>query len=62
VLGLLTIGSLPFFSLDRVKNQTVGVSMEIYDFYTPDDRAMLVQAFEKGQDNGLVAWLTPFPR
>ncbi len=46
VLGLLTIGSLPFFSRDRVKNETieasakgtgtqlgavVGVSMEIYD-------------------------------
>jgi len=23
----------------------VGVSIEIYDFTTPDDRAMLVQAF-----------------
>ena len=46
VLGLLTIGSLPFFSGDRVKNETseasamgtgtqlgavVGVSIEIYD-------------------------------
>ena len=45
VLGLLTIGSLPFFSRDRVKNETseatamgtgtqgavVGVSIEIYD-------------------------------
>jgi hypothetical protein len=69
VVGLLTIGSLPFFSRDRVKNETieasamgtgtqlgaiVGVSIEIYDFSTPDDRAMLVQAFEKGQNNGLV--------
>jgi hypothetical protein len=64
VLGLLTIGSVPF-----VKNETieasaigtgtqlgavVGVSIEIYDFSTPDDRAMLVPAFEKGQIQGLV--------
>src|SRR6516162_8924719 len=69
VVGLLTIGSLPFFSRDRVKNETieasamgtgtqlgaiVGVSIEIYDFSTPDDRTMLVQAFEKGQNQGLV--------
>jgi len=69
VVGLLTIGSLPFFSRDRVKNETieasamgtgtqlgaiVGVSIEIYDFSTPDDRAMLAQAFEKGQNQGLV--------
>ena len=69
VVGLLTIGSLPFFSRDRVKNETieasamgtstqlgevVGVSVEIYDFSTPEDRQVLVQAFEKGQNNGLV--------
>ena len=69
VIGLLTVGSLPFFSRDHVKNETieatamgtstqlgeiVGVSVEIYDFSTPDDRAMLVQAFTKGQNQGLV--------
>jgi hypothetical protein len=69
VVGLLTIGSLPFFSRDRVKNETieasamgtstqlgevVGVSVEIYDFSTPEDRQVLVEAFEKGQNNGLV--------
>ena len=69
VVGLLTIGSLPFFSRDRVKNETieasamgtstqlgevVGVSVEIYDFSTPEDRQVLVQAFEKGQNNGPV--------
>jgi hypothetical protein len=74
VLGLLTIGSPPFFSRDRVKNETseasamgtgtqlgavVGVSIEIYDFSTPDDRAMLVQAIEKGQIQGLVTTLSP---
>jgi len=69
VVGLLTIGSLPFFSRDHVKNETieasamgtgtqlgavVGVSIEIYDFSTPEDRQILVQAFEKGQNQGLV--------
>src|SRR5260370_5540046 len=69
VVGLLTVGSLPFFSRDRVKNETieasamgtgtqlgaiVGVSIEIYDFSAPEDRQVLVQAFEKGQNQGLV--------
>ncbi len=69
LVALLTVGSLPFFSRDRVKNETieatamgtstqlgeiVGVSVEIYDFSTPEDRQVLVQAFEKGQNNGLV--------
>ena len=70
---LLTVGSLPFFSRDRVKNETieasamgtstqlgevVGVSVEIYEFSTPEDRQLLVQAFEKGQNNGLVNTLS----
>src|SRR5271157_5211258 len=69
LVALLTVGSLPFFSSDHVKNETieasamgtstqlgevVGVSVEIYDFSTPEDRQVLVQAFEKGQNNGLV--------
>ena len=69
LVALLTVGSLPFFSRDRVKNETieatamgtstqlgqiVGVSMEIYEFSTPEDRVVLVQAFEKGQNQGLV--------
>jgi hypothetical protein len=69
LVALLTVGSLPFFSRDRVKNETieatamgtstqlgqiVGVSMEIYEFSTPEDRVTLVQAFEKGQNQGLV--------
>jgi hypothetical protein len=69
LVALLTVGSLPFFSRDRVKNETieasamgtstqlgevVGVSVEIYDFSTPEDRQVLIQAFEKGQNNGLV--------
>ena len=50
LFALLTVGSLPFFSRDRVKNETieasamgtstqlgqvVGISVEIYDFSTP---------------------------
>ena len=69
LVALLTVGSLPFFSRDRVKNETieasamgtstqlgevVGISVEIYDFSTPEDRQVLVEAFEKGQNNGLV--------
>jgi hypothetical protein len=73
LVSLLTVGSLPFFSRDRVKNETieasamgtstqlgqvVGISVEIYDFSTPEDRQVLVEAFEKGQNNGLVNALT----
>jgi hypothetical protein len=69
LVALFTVGSLPFFSRDRVKNETieasamgtstqlgevVGVSIEIYEFSTPEDRQILVQAFEKGQNQGLV--------
>jgi hypothetical protein len=73
LLALLTVGSLPFFSRARVKNETieasamgtstqlgqvVGISVEIYDFSTPEDRQVLVEAFEKGQNNGLVSALS----
>jgi hypothetical protein len=71
LVGLLTLGSLPFFS--REKNETieasamgtstqlgqvVGVSLEIYEFSTPQDRQVLVEAFEKGQNQGLVTALS----
>jgi len=73
VVALLTMGVLPFFSQDRVKPETiettatgtdtqlgavVGVSLEIYEYSTPDDYQVLVQAFEKGQNQGLVNALT----
>ena len=73
VVALLTIGVLPFFSRDRVKPETieatatgtgtqlgaiVGVSLEIYEYSTPEDYQVLVQAFEKGQNQGLVNALT----
>ena len=59
--GLLTVGALPFFSRDHVKNETIeatamgtgiqlgatyGVSLEIYEYSTPEDRQVLIQAFE----------------
>jgi len=67
VLGLLMIGSIPGFSRD--KNETidataygtstqlgrnVGVTLIIYEFSTPEDRQILVDAFQKGQNQGLV--------
>ena len=69
VIGLLTVGALPFFSREHVKNETIeatamgtgtqlgatfGVSLEIYDYSSPEDRQVLIQAFEKGQNQGLV--------
>jgi hypothetical protein len=69
LVGLLTVGTLPFFPRERVKYETieatamgtgtqlgatVGVSLEIYDYCTPEDRQVLIEAFEKGQNQGLV--------
>jgi len=36
----------------------IGVTLNIYEFSTPADKAVLVQAFEKGQNQGLVNALT----
>jgi len=33
--------------------QVIGVSLDIYDFSTPEDRQVLVDAFTKGQNQGL---------
>ena len=32
----------------------IGVTLDIYEFSTPEDRQTLMQAFEKGQNQGLV--------
>ena len=42
----------------------IGVTLNIYDFSTPADKQVLVQAFQKGQNQGLVTalqrmWPTP---
>src|SRR5271167_4764061 len=34
--------------------QVIGVSLEIYEFSTPEDRQILIDAFSKGQNQGLV--------
>lgn len=70
IVGLISVGALPFFSQGKkVKNETIeatamgtgtqlgsviNVSLEIYQYSTPEDRQMLIQAFEKGQNQGLV--------
>jgi hypothetical protein len=71
--GLLLIGSTFVLSGDRTKPETIdatatgtgsqmgqviGITIIIDEFSTPDDRQILVQAFEKGQDQGLVNALT----
>jgi hypothetical protein len=68
-LVLVALAALPFFSLGRDKDETieatamgtgtqlgsvVSVSLEIYEFSTDADRQILLQAFEKGQNQGLV--------
>jgi len=67
-LGLLTIGSLPTSSQDRGKAEIIqGVitgtgtqsgeltnfRLIIYEFSTPDDKQVMVDAFQKGQNTGL---------
>lgn len=37
--------------------RNIGVTLNIYEFSTPADRTMLVQAFEKGENQGLVTAL-----
>jgi hypothetical protein len=34
--------------------QVIGVTLNIYEYSTPADRTLLVQAFDKGQNQGLV--------
>lgn len=36
----------------------IGVTLDIYEFSTPEDRQILIEAFEKGQNQGLVNALT----
>lgn len=65
--GVLTIGALSGFAKDKYETidahafgtgtqmgQNIGVTLNIYEFSTPADRVTLLQAFEKGQNQGLV--------
>lgn len=69
----LLLGALPSLPNDRGKPETidatamgtstqmggvVGITVIIYDYSTPEDREVLVQAFTKGQNQGLVNALT----
>ncbi len=38
--------------------QAINVALDIYDFSTPEDRQILIEAFTKGQNQGLVNALT----
>jgi len=73
VTSFLIAGSVTGFSNDRTKPETidasamgtstqlgqvVGITVIIYEYSTPSDRQMLVQAFDKGQNQGLVNALT----
>jgi len=67
LVGVLMIGTFPGLARDKYETidaqafgtgtqmgQNIGVTLNIYEFSTPADRALLVQAYEKGQNQGLV--------
>jgi hypothetical protein len=67
VVGVIVIGTLPGFAREKYETidaqafgtgsqmgQNIGVTLNIYEFSTPADRVILVQAYEKGQNKGLV--------
>ncbi len=73
VTGFFILASFPALSAKRVKDETIeatafgtgtqmgqniGISVEIYEYSTPEDRQVLVDAFTKGQNQGLVNALT----
>ena len=67
VLGLMIIGSIPGFARDKYETidatafgtstqmgRIVNITLIIYDWSTSADRDVLVEAFQKGQNQGLV--------
>ena len=67
LIGLLLVASLPGFARDKDETidatafgtgtqlgPNIGVTLNIYQFSTPADKPVLVQAYEKGQNQGLV--------
>jgi hypothetical protein len=42
------------FGTGTQMGQNIGVTLNIYEFSTPADRVTLVQAYDKGQNQGLV--------
>lgn len=74
VVLLLLLGSLPGFSRDKYETidataygtstqlgRNVGVTIIIYEFSTPEARQALIEAFQKGQNQGLVNALQKMP-
>jgi hypothetical protein len=66
IVFLVTMISLPGFAREKYETidataygtstqlgRNVGVTLIIYDFSTPEDRQILVEAFQKGQNQGL---------
>jgi len=73
VSGMFILAALPAISAKKVKDETIeatamgtgsqmgqmiGISVEIYEFSTPEERQTLLEAFTKGQNQGLVNALT----
>jgi len=71
LLGFVVLAVQPGFARDKYETleaqawgtgqqlgQTIGVTLNIYEFSTPADRVTLVQAYDKGQNQGLVNALT----
>ena len=72
LIGVLIIGSSPGFSrgprpetieasamgTGTQLGAVIGVTLNIYDFSTPADKQVLVQAFQKGQNQGLATALS----
>jgi hypothetical protein len=67
LLSVIGVESLSGFSKDRYETvdatamgtgtqlgQNIGVTLDIYEFSTPADRQILIQSFQKGQNQGLV--------
>ena len=70
VLLTLVVAGRPGFGRDKTETieahafgtgtqlgQNIGVTLNIYEFSTPADRQILVQAYEQGQNKGLVSAL-----
>jgi hypothetical protein len=71
VAGIALLATHPGFARDKYETieaqawgtgtqmgASIGVTLNIYEFSTPADRVTLVQAFEKGQNQGLVTALS----
>jgi hypothetical protein len=67
VVGIALLATYPGFARDKYETleaqafgtgtqmgRNIGITLNIYEFSTPADRITLVQAFEKGQNQGLV--------